>query len=186
MFRVFRGVLLVVIGIVLGVIILASSLDEADNAEADTEQPATSTTEAAAATPDEDTTPTTLIAQPEVPVTTPATTPETVPQPVVRDPAQVRVQVANATDVAGAAGRLTTTLTVAGYIGLPAINAPDELQPLSQSLIYYEPDYLGDANQIAALVGASLSSVLPLPVPSPITSDGAHVIVVIGDDGLAQ
>lgn len=146
MFRLFRGVILVVIGIVLGVIILASSLDDADNADANTDEPETSTTQAADDTPpDEETTSPTVITQPDVPATTSATTPETVPQPLSRDPSEVRVQVANATDVAGAAGRLTTTLTVAGYIGLPAINAPDELQPLSQSLIYYEPDYLGDA-----------------------------------------
>jgi len=182
MFRLFRGILLVVIGIVIGVVILASSLDEADDAAAPT--PTQPTAETTQPTTSDTTTTTASTATPTT--TTQATTPETVPQPQANDPSVVRVQVANATDVAGAAGRLTTELTVAGYIGLPAINAPDELKPLSQSIIYYEPDYLGDANQIANLVGASQSSILPLPVPSPITSDDAHVIIVIGDDNLAQ
>lgn len=172
----FRGVILVVIGIIIGVVILASTVDEADDTGS-----ATTTTETAAATTS--TTAATTATQPAAPA---ATTQPVVISPQPHSPSEVRVQVANATDISGAAGRLTNQLTVAGYIGLPAINAPAEVTPLSQSIIYYEPNYLADANQIASLLGATPNQVLPLPVPSPIVTDSAHVIVVIGDDSLAQ
>ncbi len=173
----FRGVILVVIGIIIGVVILASTVDEAD----DTGSAATTTAQAASSTTS--TTAATTATQPATPV---ATTQPVVISPQPHSPSEVRVQVANATDISGAAGRLTNQLTVAGYIGLPAINAPAEVTPLSQSIIYYEPNYLADANQIASLLGATPNQVLPLPVPSPIVTDSAHVIVVIGDDSLAQ
>lgn len=174
----FRGVILVVIGIIIGVVILASTVDEADDTDS-----ATTTTAADGAASTTSTTAAAAVPQPVGPT---ATTQPVVISPQPHSPSEVRVQVANATDISGAAGRLTNELTVAGYIGLPAINAPAEVTPLSQSIIYYEPNYLADANQIASLLGATPNQVLPLPVPSPIVTDSAHVIVVIGDDSLAQ
>ncbi len=187
MFRLLRGVLLVVIGIVIGVVVLANTLEEADD-EPETVaggETATTTTQAAA--------PSTIPQQPTVtaaPTNTPASAPAaptTIPPPEVVSPELVRVQVFNGTDTQGAAGRLTTTLAAANYVTLPPQNAPEEGQYATSSIYFTTPDYLGNAGHVASLLGVTNPGVIQqLPNPSPITHDRAHVIVVIGGDGLAS
>ncbi len=184
MFRLFRGVILVVIGIIIGVVVLANTLEEADDETPVVASGGTTTTVAGT-----DAAPTTT-AQPTAQVTpdNPAavTTTTAIPDPVALPSEQVRVQVFNGTDTQGAAGRMTTTLAAANYVTLPPQNAPADGQYNTTIVYFSTPDYLTNAGHVASLIGVTNpGAIQQLPNPSPITHDRAHIIVVIGDDGLA-
>lgn len=187
MFRLLRGVLLVVIGIIIGIIVLANTLEEADD-EPQASGGNTTTTAAP------DTAPATIPSQPTAqvaptnPPAAPTTAaPPTIPDPTTLPPEQVRVQVFNGTDTQGAAGRMTTTLAASNYVTLPPQNAPDGGQYDASSVYFSTPDYLANAGHVASLLGVTNPGVIQqLPNPSPITHDRAHIVVVIGNDGLAS
>ena len=187
MFRLFRGVLLVVIGIVIGVIVLASTLEDADD-EPQASGGTTTTTAASDTAPTTIPTQTTAQVDPATPPAAPTTaTPSTIPDPTTLPPEQVRVQVFNGTDTQGAAGRLTETLAASNYVTLPPQNAPDGGQYDTSSVYFATPDYLANAGHVASLLSVTNPGVIQqLPNPSPIAHDGAHIIVVIGNDGLAS
>ena len=190
MLRLLRGVLLVVIGIIIGIVVLANTLDEAD--ESDETQASGGTV--ATTTVVQDTASTTIPTQPTTQVvpTNPLDAPTTsatltIPDPTILPPEQVRVQVFNGTDTQGAAGRMTTTLAASNYVTLPPKNAPDGGQYDTSSVYFSTPDYLANAGHVASLLGVTNPGVIQqLPNLSPITHDRAHIIVVIGDDGLAS
>lgn len=187
MFRLFRGVLLVVIGIVIGVIVLASTLEDADD-EPQASGGTTTTTAASDTAPTAIPTQTTAQVDPATPPAAPTTaTPSTIPDPTTLPPGEVRVQVFNGTDTQGAAGRLTDTLVANNYIPLAPQNAPDGGQYDTSSIYFSTPDYLANAGHVASLLSVTNPGVIQqLPNPSPIAHDGAHIIVVIGNDGLAS
>ena len=177
--RMTRGVVLVAIGVAIGVLVLASTVDESGPSASQ----ATTTTEATTTTGGNGTPTSSSVLV--VPDTTSPTTPTTLAEAPVFDPAVVRVQVFNATDVSGAASRITSELTVAGYVSLPAGNAPDEYQDRSQSYIYYTQGYLGNAQAITIQLELSQSSLRPVPPDFVIQTDGAHIAVAIGNDSLS-
>ena len=186
MFRLLRGVLLVVIGIVIGVVVLANTLEEAED-EPETVASGTTTTTTQAATPA--TIAPTASANAPAPAPAPATVaaPTTILEPVALPAERVRVQVFNGTETQGAAGRLTTTLAAANYVTLPPQNAPEDRDYSTSSIYFATPDYLANAGHVANLLNVTNPGVIQqLPNPSPVTHDRAHVIVVIGEDGLAS
>lgn len=188
MFRLFRGVLLVVIGIVIGVIVLASTLEDADDEPEISTGGGTVTTISQGAVPTAIPTQTTAQVDPTTPPAAPtAAAPSTIPDPTILPPGEVRVQVFNGTDTQGAAGRMTDTLVANNYISLPPQNAPDGGQYDTSSIYFSTPDYLANAGHVASLLRVTNPGVIQqLPNPSPIAHDGAHIIVVIGNDGLAS
>ena len=97
--------------------------------------------------------------------------------------AEVRVLVANGTNVAGAAGDYKDNLVAsAGYNGLPAANATNQGQ-VTATLVHYEEGYGVDARQIASTIGAAAENVLPMPESPPVADlADAHVLIVLGTD----
>ena len=138
-----------------------------------TTQPQTTTSTVLATTAPSTTSSTTTL--PEATTTAPAQ-----PQPS----AEVRVQVFNGSGLAGVAGRLTANLVDEDYIGLSPGNAPERYS--STVVFYVSPEYLGNARQIAEMLGLPDDAVQLLPDPSPFASSEAHVIVVIGSDHAAD
>ena len=186
MFRLLRGVLLVVIGIVIGVVVLANTLEEADD-EPETVASGTTTTTTQAATPATIAPTAAANAPAPAPAAPTVAAPTTILEPVALPAEQVRVQVFNGTDTQGAAGRLTTTLAAANYVTLPPQNAPEDRDYTTSSIYFATPDYLANAGHVANLLNVTNPGVIQqLPNPSPVTHDRAHVIVVIGEDGLAS
>ena len=184
MFRLLRGVLLVVIGIVIGVVVLANTLERADD-EPETVASGTTTTTTQAATPA--TIAPTVATNAPAPAPAVTAAPTTILEPVALPAEQVRVQVFNGTETQGAAGRLTTTLAAANYVTLPPQNAPEDRDYSTSSIYFATPDYLANAGHVANLLNVTNPGVIQqLPNPSPVTHDRAHVIVVIGEDGLAS
>lgn len=111
--------------------------------------------------------------------TTDDTTPSSVPD--ARDPAEVRVLVANGTAVSGAAGRYTEVLTAAGYQTAGATDALDK--SAETTFVYFTAGYEAEARAVAAALGASPDNVAALPT-APVVADNslANVIVVVGPE----
>jgi hypothetical protein len=95
-----------------------------------------------------------------------------------RAPKDVKVIVANASEVKGAAGGGRTKLAAAQYNVL----APANASPVAESSVYFVPGYDRDAASIAAALELPATSVKPMPAPLPFDTKGAHVAVVLGAD----
>lgn len=124
------------------------------------------------------------------PVTTPApvvvTTlpPETVPTTAPQTFEGATVVVANASNVNGAAGRLSLALEGKGFTMAEATNATERVEV---SLVYYNaanPNALAVATTVSTLMGGP--SVAEVPTPAPIEGgalpDGVDVLVLLGSD----
>lgn len=111
--------------------------------------------------------------------TTDDTTDSSVPD--TRDPAEVRVLVANGTTVSGAAGRYTETLTAGGYQTAAPSDAIDKA--VEATTVYFTAGYEAEAQAVASTLGSSPDNVTALPA-APVVEDNAlaNVIVVVGAD----
>ena len=158
-----RGVLLLAIALVIGIVLLNAVDDQppgTDLAASSGGQSEGSGDEAAATT-----------------TTVPTTT--TV---AARPPAEVKVIVANASDVKGAAGTANDQLKAAGYNGLSPTNAAK----VAESSVYFTAGYDKEAAAIAATLGLPATSIKPLPTPPPVDPKTANVVVVLGADHAAR
>jgi hypothetical protein len=113
--------------------------------------------------------------------TTLHSTKTTSPQHVVPK-AQVHVQVANGTTVAGLAGNYTHQLLTLGWDTLPAVNGPQ----VGATIVYYHPGYQWAATSIAGSLGVAQTSAQALGAGAAVTnvtgSTADDVIVVLGPD----
>ena len=102
---------------------------------------------------------------------------------MLHPPAEVRVLVANGTDVTGAAGATLDTLVAnAGYNGVGAVNDLGE-EVLLETFIYYAQGYDLDAQNVRLIINAESNNVLPLPETLPIDDlSDANVLVHVGAD----
>jgi hypothetical protein len=93
--------------------------------------------------------------------------------------AQVRVQVANGTNVAGLARTYTQSLMTQGWDTLPEMNGPS----VTKTVVYYNPGFKWAAVEIATSINVSQSSVTALGGLSPVAgASGDDVIVILGPD----
>ena len=152
-----RGIALIVVAIVLGVVLLNATDDEPvgiaagdDNGSALGEEPegaAGETTTTAA--------------------------------PVARDPAQVTILVANGSGVRGAAGRVADTLKGSNYVTLEPTNTKT---PAEASTVFFVPGYEADARAIANLL-TPVPGVSAMPSELPIEDlAAANILVVVAAD----
>ena len=115
----------------------------------------------------------------------PPTTSEPSPPLVLHPPAEVRVLVANGTDVGGAAGAIREVLiSDQGYNGLPPVVATTEEVPDS-SFVYFANGYELDARNIGLIINVDSANVLPMPAVLPVADLAeANVLVLLGSDAL--
>jgi len=149
-----RGLFLLLVALVLGVVVLASigRVAPTQNTAA-TRPPVTSTTAPASST-----TTTTL---------------------ATHSPAAVKVLVANGTSVSGLAGRFSGKLNAQGY---DTLSPTDTLSPAKASAVYYLTGYQGDADAIAGIIGLSSGATQPFSSAVPVATTSADVVVVVGPD----
>lgn len=108
--------------------------------------------------------------------TTTTSTTTTVP---LRQPKDVKVIVANASDVNRAAARATDQLKPPGYNVL----APTNVTPaVSTSAVYYTAGYEREAVAVATALGLPQSVVKLVPTPPPFDAKTANVLVLLGSD----
>ena len=171
-----RGLALLVVGVVIGVLVLnrgnhpALSQVAASSPTTTTVPPTTSTTSRTSSS------------------TTSTTTgsghggsgrSSTSPTTTV-SPAQVKTIVANGTQTTGLAGRIGARLQSDGYDVFSPMNAP---QQVTASVVYYVPGSSAAANGVASAIGLSKAAVQPLPSSwSSSALNGAQVVVVAGPD----
>ena len=103
-------------------------------------------------------------------------------------PAELVVRVLNGSGVAGAAGRLSASLEDAGYIVLPAENAPSRV---GSSVVYFVASaHRDEAELVAEAVAESVAgadggvAVTNLPASGEIQPGSANVVVIIGADDI--
>lgn len=100
--------------------------------------------------------------------TTPTTT--TIP---LRPPSEVRVVVLNSIGLTGAAGRLTSELSDAGYQTLEADDYEPEQDP---SRIWYRDGFAPEASELLAFIpGATVEA-----LPDATLAEGADVVIMLG------
>ena len=102
---------------------------------------------------------------------------------VFHPPEEVRVLVANGTEISGAAGAIREVLiSDQGYNGLPAVNAETEEVP-DFSFVYYANGYELDARNVGLIIGVDSANVLPMPAALPVEDLAeANVLILLGSD----
>ena len=178
-----KGVLLIIAVITVGIIVLNQGFDK-DTSSSSVSVPSTQETEEQTQEIEQETTtPPEVLSEEnnggEVNEGSPSTSTS-----VLHPPAEVRVLVANGTDVTGAAGATLDTLVAnAGYNGVGAVNDNVEGQVLLETMIYYSQGYDLDAQNVRLIINGDSSNVLPLPETLPIDDlSDANVLVHVGAD----
>lgn len=96
-----------------------------------------------------------------------------------RDPAEVKVLVANGSGVNGAAGGATDALSALGYVTATPTNA----ERVPNTVVYYTSGFQAEAEALAAAIGAPPESVTPMPAVAPVDDlQLANVLVHLGPD----
>ncbi len=94
-----------------------------------------------------------------------------------------KVQVANASKVAGSAGQLTVELQGRGYIVQPALNASDITPKQTTTVVYFLPGSEAAAAAVATELGGVATAPMPTPVPTETGQLGeASVLILLGTD----
>lgn len=98
-----------------------------------------------------------------------------------RPPAQVKVLVANGSDVNGAAGAQTDALEALGYVTADPTNTD---QKVTSTVVYYTVGFQAEAEALAQQIGVDpATAVQPLPTPAPVPDlQLSQVLVVVGPD----
>ena len=156
-----RGAILVAVAVVIGVLLLRDD----DN---DTTQGAVGSDRAGqidqGAAPEDD----------EDPAVT--TTSTTAPP---RDPAEVKVLVANGSGTNGAAGGTTDALEALGYV----TGTPTNAERVESTIVYFTTGFQAEAEALAAAIGATPESVTAMPAVAPVDDlQLANVLVHLGPD----
>jgi len=101
---------------------------------------------------------------------------------VLHPPAEVRVLVANGTNVSGAASAIKEVLVSdQGYNGLAPVNDTSEEVP-TETVVYYANGYELDAINIAVIINVK-NNILAMPAVLPVTDlNEANILVLLGSD----
>ncbi|MBG01153.1 MAG: hypothetical protein CL470_02670 [Acidimicrobiaceae bacterium] len=183
-----KGVLLLGVFVAIGIIVLSEGFNDTSNSsgslsavqntesasETNTESETESTEEEEAVTEESET--------PQSNAPTQAA-PVSSSESVLHPPAEVRVLVANGTEVSGAAGAIREVLiSDQGYNGLPPVNATSEEVP-EFSFVYYANGYELDARNVGLIINADSANVIPMPAALPVTDLAeANILVLLGSD----
>ncbi len=101
--------------------------------------------------------------------------------PLLRPTNEVSILVGNGSDGRqGLAGRASRKLENLGYGALDPLNK--EGDPIDESFVYYIDGFKLDAIQIATLLNVAESQVRPLLDNPGVPTDGADVIVILGQE----
>jgi hypothetical protein len=159
-----RGVVLVAVAVILGIILLQATDSPAplDTAGGDDPPVAGDATTTTTLTDDEE----------------PALTPSTIAR---LDPSTITVLVANGAGVSGLAGDITEIVTEAEFETATPTDVSDG-EGVEESVVYFTPGFEDAATAVAAVFDP-VPEVAALPDPPPVDDlAGANVVVVAGPD----
>lgn len=95
-----------------------------------------------------------------------------------------KIQVANASGIAGSAGDMTVKLQAANYVVQPALNTPPGTAKRSKTGVFYLIGCEANAQNVAGVLGGNVE-VGPMPSPVPLetgTLGEACILVLLGTD----
>ena len=180
-----KGVLLLGVFVAIGIIVLSEGFNDTTGRSESLSIPAvTEEPKEQANTTEEETVAEEETATEETESTVPVQeAPVSSSESVLHPPAEVRVLVANGTEVGGAAGAIREVLiSDQGYNGLPPVNATTEEVP-EFSFVYYANGYELDARNVGLIIGADSANILPIPAALPITDLAeANILILLGSD----
>lgn len=155
-----RGAILVAVAVVVGVLLLRD--DSSTTAQVAVGSDRAGDIDSGRVQPDED---------PDATTTTTTAPP--------RDPAEVKVLVANGSGVNGAAGGTTDALEALGYV----TGTPANAERVPATIVYFTTGFEAEADALAAAIGATPESVTPMPAVAPVDDlQLANVLVHLGPD----
>jgi hypothetical protein len=94
-----------------------------------------------------------------------------------------KVQIANASKVAGSAGTMTTELQGRGFIVQPAMNSSEVTPKQTATVVYFLPGFEVQAAQVAEQLGGVATAAMPAPIPTETGKLGeASVLILLGTD----
>lgn len=97
----------------------------------------------------------------------------------LREPSEVKVLVANGSGTDGAAGGATDALEALGYV----TGTPANAERVPSTVVYFTEGYEREAEALAEAIGAPPTSVTPMPAVAPVDDlQLANVLVVLGPD----
>jgi hypothetical protein len=150
-----RGLALILVAVVLGVVLLRSTDHTPTFTEVKASDGTTTTTAAG------------------------STSSTTAAAAKAHDPSEVSVLVANGTLTTGAAGRIAGQLAASNFVLKPATNTKT---PASASVVYYAAGYEADAQAVAKLLTPQ-PGVQAMPATLPVADlAGAQVLVIVAAD----
>lgn len=159
-----RGIALILVAIVLGVVLLRS-----------TDKSPTFTESASTGGRPRTTTPTTT-------ADTAGTTTTTVALAKVHNPAEVTILVANGSGQPGVAAKIASLLKGSNFVLKESTNTKT---PATATVVYFAPGYEPDAKAVAALLTPKPVT-LPMPSALPVKDlVGAKILVVVAADHAA-
>ncbi|MDG2300875.1 MAG: LytR C-terminal domain-containing protein [Acidimicrobiales bacterium] len=180
-----KGVLLLGVFVAIGIIVLSEGFNDTTGGSESLSIPeVTEEPKEQANTTEEETVAEEETATEETESTVPVQeAPVSSSESVLHPPAEVRVLVANGTEVGGAAGAIREVLiSDQGYNGLPPVNAATEEVP-EFSFVYYANGYELDARNVGLIIGADSANILPIPAALPVTDLAeANILILLGSD----
>ena len=95
-----------------------------------------------------------------------------------------KIQVANASGLAGSAGSMTTNLQNQGYVVQPALNVPAGTAKRAKTGVFYLAGCEAASQNVAAVLGREVEvAVMPTPVPVETGTIGeACILILLGTD----
>ena len=94
-----------------------------------------------------------------------------------------KVQIANASKVAGSAGTMTTELQGRGFIVQPAMNSSEVTPKQTATVVYFLPGFDVQAAMAAEQLGGVATAAMPAPIPTETGKLGeASVLILLGTD----
>lgn len=95
-----------------------------------------------------------------------------------------KIQVANASGIAGSAGDLTVKLQTANYVVQPPLNTPPGTAKRSKTGVFYLAGCEANAQNVAGILGGNVEiATMPIPVPLETGSLGeACILILLGTD----
>lgn len=95
-----------------------------------------------------------------------------------------RIQVANASGLAGSAGQMTNLLTQQGYVVQPALNVPPGTAKRAKTAVFYLAGCEAASQNVAGVLGGNVEvAVMPQPIPVETGTIGeACILILLGTD----
>lgn len=104
--------------------------------------------------------------------------------PQARPNNEIHYVVLNGSGAGGRAGRVSSQLSALGFVPSDPSNVPGG--QVDDSHIYYEEGWQAEAQVIAKALGVTDELLSPLPAPFSFDMGDAHIMVVLGKDGVIK